>query len=68
MPSGDTSQIQQQLEWHAKRSVHVWIAHGEIKRGLLSEAMVTIAKVMDIAQGMEATEMNEKKLKGRDMD
>ena len=67
MPSGDALQIQRVLEWHTKRSVHVWIAHGEIKRGLLSEAMVTLAKVMDIAQGMESTEMNEKKLKGRNM-
>ena len=30
--------------------------------------MVTLAKAMDIAQGMEAAEMNEKKLKGRVMD
>ena len=29
---------------------------------------MTLAKAMDIAQGMEVTKMNIKKLKGRDMD
>ena len=40
------------------------LLHGGIQRRLLPEASLTLAKALEIAQGMEAAEANAKRLKG----